>query len=672
MPRLSRRKHTNSKLGCLNCKRKNIRCDEVLPQCGNCARAKKETCSYLLLSQSEINRIRLTHSLRNSQNKLLPRKFRLPTSTQNLFDEKDVAAPKDLSAPPDSLEFKFEHCHFKTPFVSGPYLSLQFHNTFIGTYNSDYRLEDDHSGSESVEDPLSKLPNCTPSGRSFPRLRYKSIVDSTTYSKTTPFTKGLLGYFFSKDYPDVFLYLHCFGAVIILNRIKLDLPLRSAHASPRVLSKLESRVNELQSLVRQVLPHAIDLFANHLDEKYPHLSASEKNTGRVLLVMITWTIACALSMLNFSREVLFKIFVSGTFLFKKYVEECAELKLSKEGKSWLTVFQNKIVFIHLHSYEPAFMYEVHSNLHNLSQILDSFDSIAALPAEIRDFKCLRRYQSLVLDFLDTSVLDIMFKARNEHFVTTYPPTLMYNSVRKWWSLLSLEIDCSSDNRILANITRTLHLYRLAVSVALDSVFPATKYLFAFSFEDRRYQCAPDIRKESPEPLSLGENNPYLAQLFYRHNIYAIRLYSFFKKRVDLFVKNMIWKGAFSVPELMNRFSSRPVKNVLEIPIRQFNTVAIGPSHYAKKIHGHYESILKDPSTLAVYTRPDSDDDKNWAPQPFSLFDMNREIKMQETNSFCVEDYVPTISCLAAQPDDLSTFELSKFLHDRTCILQGIT
>lgn len=77
-PALTRRRHTNSKLGCANCKRKKIRCDEQLPQCGKCARGKREVCLYLLLSQAEIQRIRLIHSLRNSQNKLLELEYRLP------------------------------------------------------------------------------------------------------------------------------------------------------------------------------------------------------------------------------------------------------------------------------------------------------------------------------------------------------------------------------------------------------------------------------------------------------------------------------------------------------------------------------------------------------------------------------------------------------------------
>lgn len=85
----TRRRHTNSKLGCQNCKRKKIRCDENLPQCENCSRGKKETCSYLSLSNNELNRIRITHSLRNTQNKLLNSNYRLPTSSNLIIGNKN-------------------------------------------------------------------------------------------------------------------------------------------------------------------------------------------------------------------------------------------------------------------------------------------------------------------------------------------------------------------------------------------------------------------------------------------------------------------------------------------------------------------------------------------------------------------------------------------------------
>uniref|UniRef100_A0A060T8C9 ARAD1D02662p n=1 Tax=Blastobotrys adeninivorans TaxID=409370 RepID=A0A060T8C9_BLAAD len=47
----SRRSHKKSRLGCLNCKRRRIKCDESRPQCTNCIR-HSITCDYLQVSQA--------------------------------------------------------------------------------------------------------------------------------------------------------------------------------------------------------------------------------------------------------------------------------------------------------------------------------------------------------------------------------------------------------------------------------------------------------------------------------------------------------------------------------------------------------------------------------------------------------------------------------------------
>lgn len=48
---LSRRSHRKSRLGCLNCKRRRIKCDESRPQCTNCVR-HSIACDYLQASQA--------------------------------------------------------------------------------------------------------------------------------------------------------------------------------------------------------------------------------------------------------------------------------------------------------------------------------------------------------------------------------------------------------------------------------------------------------------------------------------------------------------------------------------------------------------------------------------------------------------------------------------------
>ena len=51
-----RRKHTNSRLGCTNCKKRQIKCDETLPVCNTCLK-KNEPCSYMFLSADKFQHL---------------------------------------------------------------------------------------------------------------------------------------------------------------------------------------------------------------------------------------------------------------------------------------------------------------------------------------------------------------------------------------------------------------------------------------------------------------------------------------------------------------------------------------------------------------------------------------------------------------------------------------
>lgn len=62
----SRKKHKNSKLGCANCKKRQIKCDETLPACQNCIR-RNDACSYLFLAPQEFQKL-MEHHQTNSIN----------------------------------------------------------------------------------------------------------------------------------------------------------------------------------------------------------------------------------------------------------------------------------------------------------------------------------------------------------------------------------------------------------------------------------------------------------------------------------------------------------------------------------------------------------------------------------------------------------------------------
>ncbi|KAM3163376.1 Zn(2)-C6 fungal-type domain-containing protein [Lachancea thermotolerans] len=69
--RVTRRRHRNSRLGCDECKRRRIKCDETIPECRNCQnRQKKEPCkrcSYLSMNEEELQ----SFKLKKQQNRLV-------------------------------------------------------------------------------------------------------------------------------------------------------------------------------------------------------------------------------------------------------------------------------------------------------------------------------------------------------------------------------------------------------------------------------------------------------------------------------------------------------------------------------------------------------------------------------------------------------------------------
>lgn len=58
----NRRKHKNSKNGCINCKKRRVKCSEDLPACLNCIK-HKVTCSYLSYTDQQLQEIRLAKAL---------------------------------------------------------------------------------------------------------------------------------------------------------------------------------------------------------------------------------------------------------------------------------------------------------------------------------------------------------------------------------------------------------------------------------------------------------------------------------------------------------------------------------------------------------------------------------------------------------------------------------
>lgn len=681
----TRRRHTNSKLGCLNCKRKKIRCDENLPQCENCLRAKRESCSYLELTQAEINRIRLTHSLRNSQNKLLLSDYRLPISTSHFFGDNSSAKAERTSAPANTLEFQFEYCHFDKPFPAVPYAAFQFHNTFMDAYANGYASDDDYrspstgdDGKVSAQGPPRGLPNCKVAETAFQRLDIdQQMLQLLTRSQTLKLMLFFRHFKGNKPFSDLFVDSHVvLGRTIILHRMRQRLQL-NANYLQHLVSVGESRACHDCSLLMTSLQKYMKVHKQCVQLDTPVHELFFQNT---VLSHLSWHCTAALMFLNFPRYLIIQAISERCDIFSKFMRKASETALKDHImiKELSRYVRHSLLYIHIPLYEPAFLFEMRNNLRTLEYIFD----YRALPfLDARSQKTIRKlnfyYQNLI-SFMDNFVLNVAYTSRNELFVTTYPPLMIFSALQRWWSICPTELLSGGPYRknsgFVSDLRNTLFLYFDALSISLDSVWPAAKYLFTMGFEWVPQRERDDETSFMPN-LDLYRTDfvlpdRHLANFLWRHDIFAMRLTAFFRTRLKLYQDNTTYRCPYSDNLPNSQLGPRMIKNALELPIRSFNTLVIKPHHYAKKIHSHYDSLLKDSSVCAIYTRDDDLRQETHVPDPFNLFSLATPVDFSESTRFCQQDYVPELLA-DGNTEGVDALVLRRYFEDRIAMLADV-
>lgn len=103
----SRRKHSNSRIGCATCKRRRIKCPEDLPECSNCIRHQVR-CDYLDMSEQELAEI--AQKKKNRLNGMLTqdrkRAFSSSPSSTNSFSREGYVGSPLAGAATTSISFK--------------------------------------------------------------------------------------------------------------------------------------------------------------------------------------------------------------------------------------------------------------------------------------------------------------------------------------------------------------------------------------------------------------------------------------------------------------------------------------------------------------------------------------------------------------------------------------
>ncbi|KAK6457568.1 uncharacterized protein RJT20DRAFT_24742 [Scheffersomyces xylosifermentans] len=696
----TRRKHTNSKLGCLNCKRKKIRCNENLPECGNCAKGKKERCSYLSLSQAEIDRIRLTHSLRNSQNKLLNQDYRLPTSAT-----KDVVKSKPATSGLETaLEFKFELSKLPLKIPSFPYPPIQFNNLSVNDFSSEFRVINEYDVSDdnsSVSIPIEdkKLPGGFTRPISFKRLDYNyfrkngrsdsgdvKLPHQLSYHITLG-KVSILDHFqefllskasLRQETEIVYDTFICLGQTIVLNQLNNMIQYNSAFAkkhSRAFVDQFEKKCFEAHGKGLGKLRVGISHFHSIENTR----DRDEMDYYSAVLGYGTCFLTFSILMLNFSAESYFNSSKGVFAVFEVYARCVKErnMPLSPLYEFLVNNIQINITSINIPSYNPEFLLEILSNINSLEPIYVN-QTLKFKDDELNhQYSEISYHYTKLVKFFNELLLPNIIQARNEEFVSTYSPTIIFEIMKKWICIFpsqamtynpTVNVNSPDESIFLNDLTTTLYMYYYSVSAVLDAVFPACKYLFGISYMSptSKFFMNRDI-------MTTNNKNPYHQGLFkyrvdnllQRHNYYSMRLFSFFRRRLTFYQDHLMWSNPYSETLRQNRFRSRSIKDSLEISIKSFNTTLIRPEHYPTK---------DSRSSNSIFTRTDATMQQKLYTRNIETLDFFNEssiLHFDYETMLLLQDYRPVEDNASSYCGEIDMNAIREYFEDKTIILNSL-
>ncbi|KAI5966664.1 hypothetical protein KGF57_000628 [Candida theae] len=717
-----RKRHTNSKLGCANCKRKKIRCDESLPSCENCLKGKKETCSYLFLSQEEVERIKLTHSLRKSQNKLLNSNYRLPATNiatssragslepSNKNYKKMKALSPALSG--SALEFKFELADLPIPIPSIVYPPLQYNNLCMQDFSNEFKVMNDFdsddytAGSPTGSAQNDMLPNGFEHQITFNVINPKVFkrVNSAHSVITTPVVSDYsLHLFIGKntllDYMsdsfmkrmsfdmELSLAVQTLGEAIHLNHLKSKPISLREDTDKQLIERLDDRVNSSFVKCFEVLKAKVEKIQQ---KKCSNYRSSEAGNDLEM-------VAYAGNFLTFT-SIMSK---QGVKLHSKALElpllaynTYAKLHETISNKTLEVVsllkknLQYNVISVNVPSYNPQFLFEIESNLRSLEFIFTAqslFNTKTDLSIR-SEFETLKAQYSALMKFLRDKVLNIVFALRDETSLSVYPIDALFDILKTWHAMCPPQALVSKskinsafydESVFLKDLSTTLYTYYSAIAAALDAVFPACKYFFSLSFILPVSQCY-----SGKETLTVTKYNPYTRSFFshkidillQRHIIYASRLYAFFKRRFVFYHNNIKWSNYYDNVTLReNRLKSRKLFNATEVAIKSFNTTLIRPEHYP--IRDKSLEVSNCVNNYVSFTREDDPLVKNLYArniETLNIFDESSILQFDYESMLLLKDYRSFDDESEVSREVLSVKDIRNHYEDRFAILDVVS
>ena len=711
---VKRKRHTNSKLGCANCKRKKIRCDESLPLSKNCLKGKKDTCSYLSLSSDEIEKIKLTHSLRNSQNKLLNSNYRLPATNVQTRAEDSVPSgsykkPRVLNHAPSGsvLEFRFELADLPIVIPSITYPPLQYNNLSMQDFTNEFEVINDFDSDEyTAGTPTeSSKKNILPNGfehqisfnvintRAFKRVNSAHAVTTTPvvsdYSLHLFIGKNTLLDYMSDSLMEnisvlgLSLAVQTLGEVIHLNYLKSKPGSLKENTDKKLIQRLDNRVKNSFNKCYDVLQAQVEGIKQ---KKCINYKSNEAGNDLELVAyagnFLTFTsILMKQGVKRHSKTLELPLLAYNTYANLQETIPSKTLSVVSLLKKNL---QYNVISVNVPSYNPQFLFEIESNLRSLEFIFTTESLFKTrTDASIHcEFETLKSQYSALMKFLKDKVLSIVFALRDETSLSVYPIDALFDVLQTWHAMCPpealvhksrLSSTFYDESVFLRDLSTTLYTYYSAIAAALDAVFPACKYLFSLSFILPVSQCYSD-----KETLTVSKYNPYTRSFFshkidvflQRHIIYASRLYAFFKRRFVFYHNNIKWSNYYDNVTLQdNRLKSRKLFNVTEVAIKSFNTTLIRPEHYP--IRDKSVDLSNGVNNYISFTREDDPLVKNLYArniETLNIFDESSILQFDYETMLLLKDYRSFDDESEVSREVLSVKDIRDHYEDRFAIL----
>lgn len=644
--KLMRRKHTNSKFGCLNCKKKKIRCDETLPQCQNCTKGKRDVCSYLSLDVKELNRIKLTHSLRNEQNKLLNSDYRLPTSIARV----NVAYETDL-------EFEFELNKLPLPIPPTRYPSLQYQILTIYDFDSEFKVIEDEDSNKSDETyrPMSQYLSGGPQLESslvyptkFKRLKHQIRLNPKVKYNEYKFTKGT-----SLDYMLPYLYKRLpgvevledlcifIGQVVIFNEFKNN----KAH-DKTMIHQFKQKVSKMYHKCLKIITMKTKEFTNITDMTDNNTEYMTRMTP--ILYYSNNLFSYCLLLLDHSLENYNKINSASLGILRQFIQYNRGGHIEDEViNSLISLNQYHILSIHVPIYDPSYIFDILATFQQLKLVYYELN--------ITNARILQLYSQLS-NFIQREIIPIIESQDiNSNKAVVFPLKNTFNLLKTWLKMFPSEffVPVSMPDYVDQCIIANLACYYYCVGAMLRSTFPYHLYFFGLNFttSENNFPCwyfQPNINSRVNDVLK-------------RQNYYGLRIYSFLRHRHSIFIKHITWKSN-NYPK--HRFESRRFDKIIETPIKNFKTTLIRPEHYPSNVEsctkGHMFDRRDESYILQLYARN---------VETLDFFDSNCILQFDFESFRLLRDYRPNQADCFTQYEPLGVEELEFYKEDRKILME---